>query len=126
MNYQKPIVRDPWLIGWAVALACVTIGPIFPSISPPHILDKGLHLIIYFLLTIVPLARIKKREFAFLAASCRPVLGFILEYMQKNISGREFSPEDMIANNIGAIGGIVIGIILRLTMRFQRIQGRNS
>jgi VanZ family protein len=126
MKYQKTIGRDPWLIGWAVALAGVTIGSIFPSISPPDVFDKGLHLIIYLLLTIIPLARIKKREVAFLLAGCMPVLGFILEYMQRNIRGREFSPEDMIANNIGAIAGIVIGIILRLTMRFKRIQGRNS
>ena len=126
MKYQKTLVRDPWLIGWAVALAGVIIGSIFPSISPPQMFDKSLHLIIYLLLTIIPLARIKKREVAFLLAGSMPVLGFLLEYMQRNIRGREFSPEDMIANNIGAIAGIVIGIILRLTMRFKRIQGRNS
>jgi VanZ family protein len=126
MKYRKTIVRDPWLIGWAVVLAGVTVGSIFPSISPPHMFDKGLHLIIYLLLTIIPLARIEKREFAFLVAGCMPVLGFIFEYMQRNIRGREFSPEDMIANNIGAIAGIVIGIFFRLIMRFKRIQGRDS
>lgn len=124
MEYQKYVTRDPWLIGWLIALAGVIVGSIFPSVSPPQEFDNGLHLVCYLLLTIIPLARIQTREIAFLFAGCMPVVGFVLEYVQRNISGREFSPEDMIANNIGAVAGILVGIVLRLSRRFKRIQGR--
>jgi VanZ family protein len=123
MEHQKNMTRDPWLLVWMIVLIGVAGGSVFPNVSPPHVLDKGLHLLSYLLLTTVPLARIKKRETAFIIAGLMPVLGFLLEYLQKNINGREFSPEDMIANNIGAVAGIGLGIFFRLTRRFSRVQG---
>ncbi len=124
MKIQTARVTDYWVIGWSFAIMGVTAVSIVPSFNPPHEFDKELHFISYFLLTIIPLIRIQTREIAFLLSGFMPVLGFGLEYIQKNISGREFSPEDMIANNIGAVLGICIGILLRLNKRFKRIAGR--
>ena len=99
----------------------MTAVSILPSVNPPREFDKGLHLIIYCILTIIPIVRIRSRKVAFLLAGFMPVLGFILEYIQRNISGREFSPEDMIANNVGALIGIFTGILLRLNRRSHRL-----
>ena len=120
MKCQKLATIDYWLAGWIFGIIGVTAISILPSVNPPREFDKVLHLISYCLLTVIPIARIRSREVAFLLAGFMPVLGFILEYIQRNISGREFSPEDMIANNVGALIGIFTGILLRLNRRSHR------
>jgi VanZ family protein len=124
MNVKNIYTFDFWLTCWTTVLILVVAMSLIPSFSPPgaafHV-DKILHFSMYFFLTAVPLARFIKRNYGIISAGLMPVLGFVIEYGQKHISGREFSPEDMIANNIGAIAGILVGILLRLQRRFKRI-----
>lgn len=68
----------------------------------------------------LPLIFITNRQRAVCLAALVPVLGFGLEYLQRGISGRTFSPEDLIANNGGVILGAVIGISYRIYRRFKR------
>ena len=101
---------------------------LMPSCSPPgaqYNLDKIIHFGAYFILTVIPLLSFVRRIAAFLSAGLIPVLGFFLEYGQKYVPTREFSPEDMIANNIGAIAGVFIGIMLRLNKRIIRQAGND-
>lgn len=120
MNKQSLIEKDYWLAGWLIGVICVAAVSVLPSTSPPEAFDKELHLIIYCLLTAIPLARIRRRQKAILFSVLMPIMGFLLEYIQRNLSGREFSPEDMIANNLGALAGIVIGTLFRLNRRLKR------
>lgn len=126
MGKGQPLIQDYWLAGWVLGVIAVTVASILPSFNPPGPFDKELHVISYFLLALIPIARLHQRKMAFMLSGVMPVLGFVLEYVQRNISGREFSPEDMIANNIGAIAGIAVGILLRLNRRFKNIAGRSS
>jgi VanZ family protein len=124
MIFKKNHTFDYWVVGWLTVLCAVLLLSLLPSCSPPgaafHV-DKILHFTMYFFLTAVPLARFIRRYYGMVAAGLMPVLGFCIEYGQKYISGREFSPEDMIANNLGAISGILLGLLLRLRRRFRRI-----
>lgn len=126
MRNRHSIVTDYWLAGWVCGVIAVSVASIIPDFTPSRAFDKELHFLSYCLLTIIPLARVTGREVAFLLACFMPVLGFLLEYIQRNITGREFSPEDMIANNLGAIAGFFIGILLRLNRRFHKIEGRRT
>lgn len=84
-------------------------------------------MLIFLYLTAIPLAFFSNRKAAFLCVGAMPIIGFALEYMQQNIGGRQFSPEDMIANNAGIILGVVTGILIRVMLRFRRQrQGEES
>ena len=111
-----------WIVVWMICIAGVGIASIIPSFSPPHQFDMVLHFGCYFFLTAIPLAFFVRREVAFLSVGCMPPLGLALEYIQTSINGRNFSPEDMIANNLGAAAGIVIGILFRLFRKENRIK----
>lgn len=126
MGIRQSLFQGYWLVGWLLGVIAITAASIIPSFNPPGPFDKELHFISYFLLALIPIARLSNRKIAFMLSGFMPVLGFVLEYLQRNISGREFSPEDMIANNLGAIAGIVVGMILRLSRRLKNIAGRSS
>jgi VanZ family protein len=111
-----------WIVSWVICLAGVGIASVIPFFSPPQQFDKILHFGCYFFLTAIPLACFIRREVAFLSAGCMPPLGLALEYIQNGINGRNFSPEDMIANNLGAAAGIGVGILFRLLRKENRIK----
>lgn len=115
-----------WVAGWLCSLAGVAILSLLPSFNPPKQLDKMLHFICYFILSAVPVARFTRRDIAFLCAGIIPSIGVLLEYMQNSINGRTFSAEDMLANNLGVVAGIAIGILLRLSRKESRLTGDHN
>lgn len=127
MKAYKYITQNIWPISWLACLflfACSALMPTNGS-TPGSAwqLDKIVHFLFFAFLTALPLISFKNRKLTFFCIGIIPIFGFTLEYMQKNISGRNFSPEDMIANNGGIVLGIIIGIIFRMRKRFLRQKG---
>ena len=115
-----------WIGFWLAGICAVVIGSLLPQLGPPSDgilpLDKIAHFLAYAVLALLPMARIYRRELAFITTASIPVMGMLLEYAQRGVAGRDFSPEDMIANNLGALIGILIGIALRLNRRAARME----
>lgn len=119
-------LKDRWILAWLVLLGIVCLFSVVPAFSPPDVIDELLHFGCFFLLTSIPLARVRRRIVAFVFVGCMPTLGLLLEYLQRNIHGRTFSAEDMLANNIGAAAGIVVGILFRLVTKRNQVQGERN
>jgi len=130
MKAYKHITQNIWPVSWLVCLFLFAVSALIPTNSPPPgsawQLDKVVHFLFFAVLTIIPLVSFTNRKWVFFCIGIVPIFGFTLEYMQKNISGREFSPEDMIANNAGIVFGIVCGIVFRMRKRFRRQKGTQS
>lgn len=121
MKTNKPrLSRCHYL--WISSIVLLCTMSVVPSFHPPEKADFILHLLGYCLLALFPLVCFRRRDFAFMAAAAAPTLGLWLEYVQDHIEGRNFSAEDMLANNIGAGIGIVVGLVLRLIRKSQKLQ----
>ena len=124
MDIKKYIKNYFWVICWLAVLIAFSLSALVSTDGPPlgesEILDKVAHLLVFLFLTAVPLAFFSNRKWAFLCVGAMPIIGFGLEYMQQSIGGRQFSPEDMIANNIGVILGVASGILIRVVLRIRR------
>jgi VanZ family protein len=109
------------MVCWLAILGVVTIGSLLPKMSPPGEsigLDKMLHAFAFVLLAAIPLYSIPDRKAAILIALSVAPYGYLLEFLQKSIPGREFSPEDLIANNMGALLGLAIGALVRVKTKY--------
>lgn len=129
MTNQKSFIKNIWLAGWLGGLILFASSALMPTNGPApgtaYHLDKIIHLLMFIFLTAIPLGTFSNRKWASLCAALMPVFGLTLEYIQKSISGREFSPEDIIANNVGVVLGVVCGILIRLRRHFRK-QGSAS
>ena len=112
---------------WALLLVTMILSALVPGAGRSTemlYLDKIFHFATNSAATMLPLIFIYKRRPAIILAALIPVLGFGLEYMQRGISGRSFSPEDLIANNLGVLTGVLVGCGYRLYRRFKRTGGK--
>lgn len=130
MALGKEKLQKLALISWVAVIAFIIVTAVIPSKGgtpgEAMALDKIFKFVVFSVVSFLPFFAFKKIQPAFLAAFMMPVLGFVLEYLQKNIGGRSFSPEDMIASNGGAVIGIAAGVIIRLVLRAKRQQGEES
>ena len=130
MKIREYITKNIWVVSWLACLFIFSVSALMPTDSPTPgkewQLDKIIHFLFFIVLTVIPFAFFPIRKWAFFCTGIIPIWGFTLEYMQKNISGREFSPEDMIANNAGFLFGIICGIVLRMIQRLNRQKGTES
>jgi hypothetical protein len=124
MKYGAWSTEQVGIICWALLLITMIISSIVPGNglfpSETQYWDKIFHLVTNSVATMLPLIFVAKRQIAVCLAAMVPVLGFGLEYLQRGISGRTFSPEDLIANNMGVILGVLIGCSYRIYRRFKR------
>lgn len=108
---------------WLTILAIVVAGSLIPHAGPPDAgvgLDKALHGILYAILAGVAMGLFHDRKTAlFLAVAMAPT-GFLLEIAQAHIAGRAFSAGDLLANNVGVINGLGLGILWRLKRHYAR------
>lgn len=116
--FLKKLLSRPLLMAWLVGVAMLIIGSLIPdaSFTEPDAgfgIDKIFRLLAFGLLSFYPVAYFFSIKRGLIMASFVAPLGFLLEVAQKDITGRDFSPEDMIANNIGAIIGIVLAVAIR-------------
>ncbi len=103
---------------WAAGLVFMVISSLIPQASLTTVnsnmgIDKLARIITFGSLAFFPIAFFSSVKLGFCVASSMPALGFMLELLQKYVPGRNFSPEDIIANNLGAISGIILGVIIR-------------
>ncbi len=126
MKIASIIKMDIWLMGWCAGVCGVVLLSLLPHLGPPgkaYHLDKFFHMLVYAFLSFIPLVRLSRRKLAFVLAGLMAPLGFLLEYLQNYSAGREFCIEDMIANNIGALAGIAVGVLVRAYMHNLRSEG---
>jgi VanZ family protein len=124
VNFGPWTAEQAGILCWALLIVTMVISSIVPGsgLFPPETdyWDKIFHFTTNCLATALALIFIVNRQHAVCLAAMVPVLGFGLEYLQRGISGRTFSPEDLIANNMGVIAGVVIGCSYRVYRRYKR------
>lgn len=105
---------------WIAAMCLVIIGELAPATShlmrtvyALHINDKVLHFSAYLLLSVLPAISFSNRRRGIAAAVLMALLGILLEGGQHFSPGRDVSLGDVLANNIGVICGLIIGLPLR-------------
>lgn len=114
----RTLIRKPLDIAWAGALCFVFVFSIIPQVGISEAeggfgLDKLGRFCVFAFLSLYPAAFFRSFKVALLVATSVAPFGFFLEVLQKSILGRNFSPEDMVANNLGSILGIVLAVALR-------------
>ena len=112
------------LFCWILLLGAMICSALVPGSerSPGEniYLDKIFHFATSSVATALPLIFIYRRRTAILCAAFIPVLGFGLEYLQRMVNGRTFSPEDLLANNFGVMIGVAVGCCFRLFRRYKK------
>ncbi len=106
---------------WFTILVVITLGSLLPKMSPPGEqfgIDKLLHAFSFSLLAALPLYGVPDRKTAVLLALSVAPYGYLLEFMQRLVPGRDFSAHDLIANNLGALLGLLIGCIVRIKTKY--------
>ncbi len=86
--------------------------------------DKVLRVAVFFILAFYPAAFFSSIRIGLITSTSIAPLGFLLELFQKYVPGRNFSPEDMIANNVGAVLGILLALVIRFFFRTGRKRKR--
>ncbi len=88
--------------------------------------DKAARVVTFMLLSFYPAAFFPSIRMGLMVSTFIAPLGFLLEIFQKYVPGRNFSPGDMIANNIGAIIGIVLALAIRFFFRTGQFKYRGK
>ncbi len=122
----KNLISRPLILLWVAGIAFVVITSLIPQarLSNGNSIvgvDKLARLITFGFLGFFPIAFFSSIKFGFCVASSMPALGFVLELMQRYVPGRHFSPEDIIANNIGTVIGIMVAVVIRLIFHTGRL-----
>jgi|GEM_PF-1291546 len=118
MAHFKAMLFNPLTLAWVVALAAMIVLSLTPHAGITEMesgfgRDKLLRALTFIILSFYPAACFPSFRIGLIVSTCIAPLGFMLELVQKYVPGRHFSPEDMIANNIGAILGIALALALR-------------
>ena len=127
----KTLRSQPGRLIWAVGLATLVIGSLIPKAGLTTVdtrfgVDKVIRILAFAFLSFYPVAYFRSIKIGLSIASCLAPLGFLLEYVQKHIPGRTFSPQDMIANNIGTILGILLAVAIRAFFYTGRAKRRHD
>jgi VanZ family protein len=81
-------------------------------------IDTLLHLILYGVLSFIPMILFKSRKNAFLLSLAMTPIGYLFETMHTFVTEENFSAINVLANNIGVLAGIATGFIVRLKCHF--------
>jgi len=127
----ETLLEKPGRFLWGVGIATLVIGSLIPkagftSVDTRFGIDKLIRIIAFELLAFYPVAFFRSIKIGLIMASCLAPLGFLLEYVQKHVPGRTFSPQDMIANNIGTILGILLAVVIRALFYTGRPKNRHD
>lgn len=116
----KNLVSRPMILVWIGATGFVVVSSLIPQAGLTETssgllgLDKLARIAVFAVISFLPIAFFASAKMGIVAATFMPPLGFVLEIAQKNVPGRHFSPEDIIANNIGAVAGIALALTIRI------------
>jgi len=121
-NVWKIFVSRPLFLMWLAGVAFLIISTIIPQASLTDTntyfgIDKIARGLLFLVLSFIPAIFFSSMKVGFCVATSMAPLGFILEMAQKFFPGRHFAPEDIIANNIGAVTGLLLALILRFLFK---------
>ena len=121
----KNFISRPLIILWIAGILFVVITSLIPQASLSQAnssmgIDKFARIITFGFLAFFPIAFFPSIKVAFCLSTSMPALGFLLELIQKYVPGRHFSPEDIIANNMGAVLGILLAVVIRIIFQTGR------
>lgn len=107
---------------WAGGVLALIILSLIPQAGITEIdtgfgRDKIARVVVFFVLAFYPAAFFSSIRMGLIISTSIAPLGFLLELFQRYVPGRNFSPEDMIANNVGAVIGILLALIVRFFFR---------
>ncbi len=116
---------------WASGLLSVIVSSLIPQafVEKTDTIfgrDKLARLIVFACLAFYPAAFITSIKKGLIIASLIAPVGFMLEIIQKHVPGRNFSAYDMIANNAGAVIGIIAALALRFLINAIRFRASSS
>ena len=81
-------------------------------------IDTLIHLILYSMLSFIPMILFKSRKTAFLLSIAITPIGYCLETLHVMVTEESFSALNLLANNIGVLAGIATGFTLRLKRHY--------
>lgn len=131
MILDKNFLQPQWnanrtLLGyWGLAIFLLLIGTFVPFTDIIHnlfFLDTLVHLVLYSMLSFIPLVLFRSRKTAFLFSIAMTPIGYLLELLHMMVMGSDFSVINALANNVGVIAGIAAGFIVRLKSHYERDQ----
>lgn len=104
------------LVLWVIQICAVVVGSLLPAnvmngVPLPN--DKLMHSSAYFMLALVPIVGIERGRMGVLAALGMTLLGALLEYGQSFVPGRTPEPADMMANDLGVVAGVLLGLAIK-------------
>jgi len=127
MFRKDNILKTEWntnrslLIYWMLGLVLLFIGCFLPLSEIVHnifFIDTLLHLILYSMLSFIPMILFNSRKTAFLLSLGMTPVGYLLETLHISVTEENFSAINVLANNAGVIAGIATGFIVRLKCHY--------
>ncbi len=109
------------MVFWGLEVCLVVAG----SLVPDHVIpfnrlpnDKALHFLGYFVAAaLAPFAFERIRSCVSISVALIG-LGVVVEYAQRAMSlGRSWDPQDMLANTLGVVSGLALGLLLQPAAR---------
>lgn len=115
----KNLVRRPMIILWVSGILFVILFSLIPHGSLSEVdtatgVDKVARVVVFSILAFIPAAFFSSIKIGLCMATSIAPFGFLLELAQRYFPARHFSPEDIIANNIGTIIGIIAALVIRI------------
>ena len=92
--------------------------PISAIVHNIFFIDTLLHLILYSMLSFIPMILFNSRKTAFLLSLGMTPVGYLLETLHISVTEENFSAINVLANNAGVIAGIATGFIVRLKCHY--------
>ena len=107
---------------WSASLVLILAGSLIPFnaiIANFYGLDTLAHIILYSVLSFVPMVLLADRKTAFLVSIAMTPLGYLFESINVVVTGEPFHALNALANNAGVILGIVVGFVIRLKNHYE-------
>jgi len=122
VNYFMALISKPLTVLWLGGVLFLIVVSLIPQAGLSEIesgfgKDKIARIVIFGLLAFYPAAFFPSIRMGLITSTSIAPLGFLLEVFQRYVPGRNFSPEDMIANNVGAVVGILLALAIRFFFR---------
>ena len=126
-HHFAAFVSKPFTLLWIVGVLVLIVISFIPQASISEIetgfgKDKLARIIVFLVLAFYPAAFFSPIRLGLIMSTSIAPLGFLLELAQRYVPGRHFSPEDMIANNVGAVAGIILALGIRFFFRTGRVR----
>lgn len=114
-----PALTPRWtkasFVAWIVAILAVVFMSLNSKLGPPSEAgaDKVFHCLGYLTLALLPHAGFLRRTAARWASGAMFPLGIAIEIAQGYVPGRFSDPWDALANTIGVVCGLALGVAFR-------------